>query len=61
MRYLLTRGWVTVNGPPEAACALREVRNDPRLPRTLPNRTLRYVPVARRAICAVSRSAIRFE
>jgi|GEM_PF-4294752 len=45
MKYRLTSGWVTVIGPPAFICARKVVKTDPRLPSTLPNRTLRYVPL----------------
>ena len=40
MKYRDTSGWVTVIGPPAATCASKAVSTDPRLPSTLPNRTL---------------------
>jgi hypothetical protein len=59
MKYRLTSGSVTVIGPPAATCAANAVSTEPRLPSTLPNRTLRYVPSAVVLACAVSRSVIR--
>ena len=41
MKYRVTSGWVTVTGPPVSTCADSAVSTEPRLPSTLPNRTLR--------------------
>ncbi len=41
MKKRVTSGSVTVTGPPRSIWARNRGRTDPRLPSTLPNRTLR--------------------
>jgi hypothetical protein len=61
MKYRVTFGWVTVIGPPAAIWALNAVSTEPRLPSTLPKRTLRNVPGLTVLAYAVSRSVMRLE
>src|SRR4051794_34797722 len=61
MKYRVTSGWVTVRGPPRSIWARKAVSTDPRLPSTLPKRTLRYRPGWRWPKDDVRASAMRFE
>ena len=61
MKNRFMSGWVTYTGPPASICFLNSGTTLPRLPSTLPKRTMtKALPVAL-AAARTSRSATRFE